>query len=111
MQVVADPAGFLTGTVKIEASAGQLSTMKSVQPRVWVMWIPPKMGWLFKEQPTVNNMSLAPSLIMFGPQTSPEKLHSSRLQDGTTIKKEDLDAKAGGTSQVALQLAEVETFR
>jgi hypothetical protein len=34
------------------------------------------------------------------------------LQDGTTIKKEDLDAKAGGTSRgVALQLAEVETFR
>lgn len=97
-QVVADPAGFLTGTVKIEASAGQLSTRKSVQPGVWVMWVPPKMGWLFNERPTVNNMSGR----VWSPQTSPEKLHSSRLlQDGTTIKKEDLDAKAGGTSQVA----------
>ena len=56
------------------------------------------MGWLFNERPTVNNMSGH----VWSPQTSPEKLHSSRLlQDGTTIKKEDLDAKAGGTSQVA----------
>ena len=67
LQVVADPAGFLTGTVKIEASAGQLSTMKLLTSVINGSWgFPPKKwdAWCSKKTPFLVSSLLKSNQIL-----------------------------------------------